>query len=156
MQNASLRRQTLADLLRRSARRHPGRTVLEFGAIRWCYAELDALVDRLALSLQCRGIAEGERVAILSRNSHAFIAMRFALARMGAVLVPVNFMLNAREIAYILRHSGARWLCTDSEHAAVAREAAASDTAVREFIWLPAADGEPVEGMTDFHALTEP
>ena len=156
MDNAALRRQTLADLLRRSARRHPGRMVLEFGAIRWSYAALDALVDRIALSLQCRGIAEGERVAILSRNSHAFIAMRFALARLGAVLVPVNFMLNAREIAYILRHSGARWLCTDSEHAPVAREAAASDTAVCEFIWLPAAQGEPVEGMTDFHTLAEP
>ena len=150
------RRQTLADLLRRSARRFPDRMVLEFGDVRWCYAELDAIVDRLALSLQARGVGVGDRVAILSRNSHAFIAMRFALARAGAVLVPVNFMLNAAEIAFILRHSGARLLCTDSEHAAVGREASAQDTRVDGFVWLPAAIGEPVPDALGFEDLLSP
>ena len=45
------------------------------------------------------GVRSGDRVAILSRNSHAFAALRFALARLGAVLVPINFMLTAEEIA---------------------------------------------------------
>jgi len=150
------RRQTLADLLRRSARRFPTRMALEFGDVRWSYAELDAVVDRLALSLQTRGIVPGERVAVLSRNSHAFIAMRFALARTGAVLVPVNFMLNASEIAYILRHSGARMLCTDSEHAAVGREASAQDTQVERFVWLPAATGAPEPDVISFDELCSP
>jgi len=150
------RRQTLADLLRRSARRFPTRMALEFGDVRWSYAELDAVVDRLALSLQTRGIVPGERVAVLSRNSHAFIAMRFALARTGAVLVPVNFMLNASEIAYILRHSGVRMLCTDSEHAAVGREASAQDTQVERFVWLPAATGAPEPDVISFDELCSP
>jgi fatty-acyl-CoA synthase len=50
-----------------------------------------------------QGVTKGSRVAILARNSHAFAAMRFALARLGAVLVPINFMLKAQEIAFILR-----------------------------------------------------
>ena len=156
MSIAQARRQTLADLLRRSARRFPARIALEFGDVRWTYAELDAVVDRLALSLQVRGIVPGERVAILSRNSHAFIAMRFALARTGAVLLPVNFMLNATEIAYILCHSGARMLCTDSEHAAVGREASAQETQVERFVWLPAASGAPEAGMISFEELCCP
>jgi fatty-acyl-CoA synthase len=45
---------------------------------------------------------------VLARNSHGFAALRFALARLGAVMVPVNFMLNADEVAYILRHAGAQ------------------------------------------------
>jgi fatty-acyl-CoA synthase len=62
-------------------------------------------------------VALGDRVAILSRNSHAFAALRFALARLGAVLVPINFMLNADEVAYILRHAGAQTLIRRPRHA---------------------------------------
>ena len=94
------------------------------------------------------------RVAVLSRNSHAFAALRFALARLGAVLVPINFMLKADEVAYILRHAGATMLATDSGLAALARAAAALDTAVRDFVWLPSEDPTaPEPGMTAFDAL---
>jgi fatty-acyl-CoA synthase len=151
------RRQTLGDLLRRSARRVPGRMVLEFGRHHWTYAQLDEIVDRLALSLQTQGFGVGDRIAILSRNSHAFIAIRFAIARLGAVLVPINFMLNAREIAYILGHSQARMLCTDTEHSGVAREAVQAGAAVERFVWLPGARVEtPCADMTPFDALLDP
>ncbi|MCZ7287595.1 AMP-binding protein, partial [Salmonella enterica] len=80
------------------------------GDVQWSYRDFDQICDRLVAALSQQGIAAGDRVAILSRNSHAFAAMRFALARMGAVLVPINFMLNAGEVAYILRSSGARTL----------------------------------------------
>ena len=78
-----------------------------------------SLCDRLAPALARRGVAKGDRVAVLARNSHAFAALRFALARLGAVLVPINFMLKADEVAYILRHAGARMLATDSGLAAL-------------------------------------
>ncbi|MBE0549843.1 MAG: acyl-CoA synthetase [Rubrivivax sp.] len=151
-----IRRQTLADLLHRSAARHPAKTAVICGATRWTYAELDALCKRLAAGLAGRGITKGDRVAVLARNSHAFAALRFSLARLGAVLVPVNFMLKAEEVAYILRHAGARWLATDSSLAALARAAAALDTAVRDFVWLPSEDATEAEpGMSSFHALAD-
>jgi fatty-acyl-CoA synthase len=131
------RRQTLGELLRRTARRVPQRMALLCGSHHWSYAELDAIVDQLSAALPGIGVAAGDNVAILSRNSHAFIAMRFALARYGAVLVPINFMLNAVEVAYILQHSGARVLCTDSGLAELARVAASRDTQVETFVWLP-------------------
>ena len=140
-----VRRQTLADLLHRSAKRHPAKTAIVCGDTRWSYAELDALCDRVAAGLAERGIAKGTRVAVLARNSHGFAALRFALARLGAVLVPINFMLKAEEAAYILRHAGAQMLATDSGLAALAHAAAALDTAVREFVWLPSEEtSEPV------------
>ena len=117
---APSRRHTLADLLRRSAARHPHKLALACGEVRWTYREFDALCDRLAAGLAGVGIARGDRVAILARNSHAFAALRFALARLGAVLVPVNFMLQADEAAYILRHAGVRLLATDTGLAALA------------------------------------
>ena len=149
-----IRRQTLADLLHRSAARHPGKTAIVCGDTAWTYAEFDALCRRLAAGLAGRGIAKGDRVAVLARNSHAFAALRFALARLGAVLVPINFMLKAEEAAYILRHAGARMLATDSGLAALARAAAALDTAVQDFVWLPSEEPtEPEPGMSPFHAL---
>ncbi len=74
------RRQTLGDLLRRTARRVPQRMALLCGETQWSYAELDAVVDNLCAALPGIGIEAGDKVAILARNSHAFIAMRFALA----------------------------------------------------------------------------
>ena len=151
------RRQTLADLLRRSARRVPERIAVVCGEHSWSYAELDAVVDRVAAGLRGIGVGLGDKVAILARNSHAFIAMRFAIARAGAVLVPVNFMLNADELAYILGHSGARVLCTDSGLAELARAAGAKGTAIEQFIWLPGeAPAEPCDGMIPFEALLAP
>jgi fatty-acyl-CoA synthase len=151
-----IRRQTLADLLHRSAARHPHKTAVICGDTTWSYAELDALCSRLAAGLAERGVGHGDRVAVLARNSHAFAALRFALARLGAVLVPINFMLKAEEVAYILRHAGARMIATDSGLAALARAAAALGTAVRDFVWLPSEDPTaPEPGMFAFDALRE-
>jgi fatty-acyl-CoA synthase len=134
-------RHTLGDILRRSAARVPGKTAIQCGAVRWTYAELDALCNRLARALRDHGIAAGDRVAILARNSHAYAAVRFAVARLGAVLVPVNFMLQHHEAAYILRHSGAKLLCIDAALEPLARRAAALDTRVAQFLLLPDEDG---------------
>jgi len=144
--NTTTHRQTLGDLLHRSAARTPDKLAVVCGDTRWTYAAFDRLVDRLTAGLAGRGVAKGTRVAILARNSHAFAALRFALARLGAVLVPINFMLKADEVAYILRHAGATMLATDSELAPLARAAAALDTTVHDFVWLPS---EPASAAAD-------
>ncbi|MCW5610699.1 MAG: acyl-CoA synthetase [Rubrivivax sp.] len=150
----ALRRQTLADLLHRSAARHPDKLAIACGDTRWSYGEFDAVCSRVAAGLATRGVAQGDRVAILARNSHGFAALRFALARLGAVLVPINFMLKADEAAYILRHAGARWLATDSGLAALARDAATRDTRVEQLLWLPSEDAsQPEPGMLAFDEL---
>jgi fatty-acyl-CoA synthase len=154
--DSAIRRQTLADLLRRSAKRFPNKTAIVCGATRWTFAEFDEVTDRLAAGLARKGIAKGSRVAVLSRNSHAFAALRFALARLGAVLVPINFMLKAEEVAYILRHAGAGMLATDSGLADLARSAAALDTQVAQFVWLPSEEpSAPAAGMTTFDELVD-
>ena len=130
-------RQTIGDLLRRTAMRTPRKLAIRCKDVQWTYAELNDLCDRLASGLAAHGVAKGERIAILARNSHAFAALRFALARLGAVLVPINFMLKADEVAYILRHAGARMLAVDAGLAALGRQAATLDTAVEQLIGLP-------------------
>lgn len=149
-----VRRQTIADALHRTAQRLPQKSAVVCGTTLWTYAEFNALVTRLAAGLAGIGVAQGDKVAVLARNSHGFAALRFALARRGAVMVPINFMLKADEVAYILRHAGAKTLATDSGLAELARAAAAQDTQVRQYVWLPSEDpSEPVPGMHRFDEL---
>jgi fatty-acyl-CoA synthase len=149
-----MRRQTLGDLLHRSAARHPNKAAINCGETQWTYAEFDRLCDRLAAGLAQRGAGKGDRVAVLARNSHGFAALRFALARLGAVLVPINFMLKAEEVAYILRHAGARTLAVDSGLSELGKAAAALDTSVKQFIWLPSEDAsQPTSDMVSFDDL---
>ena len=152
----NLRRQTLADTLRRTARRAPDRLGLACGETRWSYRELHEVCERLAGGLAGRGVARGDKVAVLARNSHGFVALRYALMRLGAVIVPINFMLQANDVAFILEHSGARVLACDTGMAEVARNAAAKAPHVTEFLWLPSEDPtSQVEGMMNVMALIE-
>lgn len=132
------RRHSIGDLLRRSARRAPEKTAIRCGAVAWSYAEFDARANRLARGLLARGLAKGDRLAVVARNSHEFALLRYGAARAGLALVPVNFMLNAAEIAFILRSSGARALAFGPEFAGVTAEAARG-TAVE---WRVALAGE--------------
>jgi fatty-acyl-CoA synthase len=154
----AVRSHTLGDLLRRTARRLPGKPAIRCGRVSWTYAEFDAIVNRLANGLaEGRAgapVSAGDRVAVLSRNSHAFAALRFALARLGAVLVPINFMLNADEVAYILRHSDARLLALGPDLVELGRAAAGRDTAVENMVWLEGEDpAEPPAGLPSFASL---
>lgn len=145
------RRQSLGAVLRRTGMRNAARPAIVCGGTHWTYADLDALVDRLAHGLARHGIAPGQRVAMMSRNSHAFVAVRFALARMGVVLVPINFMLQPDEVRYILDDSGACALFLDAEAADVGRQAAAD--IVAPLFGLPGETSTPPDGILSWEAL---
>ena len=149
------RRQSVGDVLRRTAQRVPHKTAIVCGVVRWSYREFDQIANRVANSLRAQGIRPGDRVAILARNSHAFVAFRFAVARIGAVLVPINFMLNADEVAFILRSSGAETLAIGAGLEALGLDAAARQTQVMRRLWLPGeAPATAPEGLLTFDALT--
>ena len=150
-------RQTLGDLLRRTAQRDPHKLAVRCGSTDWTYREFDDVCNRLAAGLATIGVGLGDRVAVLARNSHGFAALRFAVARLGAVLVPINFMLSSGEANFILEHSGAKLLCTDSGLSDLAQRAA-KGTAVQQLVWLPGEDASGSSGgpsdMVTFDTLT--
>src|SRR3569832_1856609 len=82
------REHSIGDLLRRSAGREPNKLAVSCGSVSWTFADMDAICNRLGRGLLGLGVKKGDRLAVLSRNSHAFAALRFALARSGAVLGP--------------------------------------------------------------------
>jgi fatty-acyl-CoA synthase len=151
----SLRQHTIGDMLRRTALRYPDRVGIRYRHTAWTYKKFDDICSRIAAGLAERGVVAGDRVAILSRNSHAFAAFRYAVARVGAALVPINFMLNAEEVRFILRSSGAKILAVGSDLVMLGQAAASSETAVETIIWLPG-DGPATapSGMIGFDELS--
>ncbi|WP_329061181.1 acyl-CoA synthetase [Amycolatopsis sp. NBC_01480] len=117
------RQHSVGDLLRRTALRHPDKLAVVAGERRVTYAEFDGAVNRCAHRLAARGLAKGDRLALLSHNSWQYAVLVFATAKLGVVLVPVNFMLGADEIAYILGHAGASGFIAEDALLPVAREA---------------------------------
>src|SRR5690242_14069832 len=102
------RQQSLGDLPRRTARTSPDKVAIVDGPTTLTYAELAACVDRTAAALAEAGLVKGDRIALLSHNCWQFAVLDFATARLGLVLVPINFMLGAGEIAFILDKAGAK------------------------------------------------
>ena len=148
---ARARRHSYGDLLHRTARRDPGKLAVVAGDIRATFADFDLAVNRCAHALAGQGLAKGDRLALLSHNCWEFAVLAFATARLGVVLVPVNFMLTADEIAYILRHCGAKGIVAEDTLAGTADKALASAEAtdpVRGWIGpaAPAAGWQDVEG----------
>ena len=97
------------------ARVSPDRLALIYGRERVSYAALVERVQAAAGLLAARGIAKGDIVALLMKNSAAFIELALAASHIGAVLLPINFRLAAEEVGYILEHAGAKLLFVDEE-----------------------------------------
>ncbi|MDX6700317.1 MAG: fatty-acyl-CoA synthase, partial [Baekduia sp.] len=104
---------TVADVIRRSARRWPQRTALHFGDRAWTYAELDDAATRVAARLLDLGLVKGDRVAALGTNSDAYLLLYLGCARAGLVHVPVNYNLVGGELSYIVTQSGSVALFVD-------------------------------------------
>lgn len=99
--------ENLASSLDRSASRHPDRTALVAGGRSFTFAQLAAASNQVAHFLLSVGVRPGERVALACPNVPQFAAMYYGILRVGAVVVPLNILLKAREVAYQLEDSGA-------------------------------------------------
>jgi long-chain acyl-CoA synthetase len=74
------------------------------------YGELRRLVDQWAAVFQQKGVKPGDRVGLFSKNCIDFILTYFAVVRAGGVVVPINFQLVPREVAYILHDADIKLL----------------------------------------------
>ena len=156
---ATARANGLGEVLRRSAARFRDKTAIIDGETRLSYREFDELATRVAAGLTGRGINPGDRVALLSRNSADFAAIAWGAARLGVILVPINFMLTADEVGYIVGDSEPVAFIAQPEFVDTATEAiAASGQAVPTRVvtgdaqgeWTPFADlaGTDASGWT--------
>jgi acyl-CoA synthetase (AMP-forming)/AMP-acid ligase II len=103
------------DLLERAAFVYPDKVALVHGERRYTYAAFAERAWRLAAALRDAGLEKGDRVATLLPNSPAMLEAHFGVPAAGGILVTVNTRLARDEIAFILGHSGSRFLLIDAE-----------------------------------------
>jgi long-chain acyl-CoA synthetase len=104
-----------AEMLTRTAERYPEHTALVFDAIQITYRELEALVNSLANALLALGLGQGQAVSLFMTNRPEYIISWFALARIGAVISPMNPSYKEREVAYQLGNSEAAAIIVQHE-----------------------------------------
>jgi fatty-acyl-CoA synthase len=106
------------DALRRSAARAPQQLAIRYLNRKLSYAEFDALANQAARLLLASGIGRGDSVALFAANSPEYAAVFFACARIGAVMVPINLMFTAEEVAFVLEKTRVKALLVDPVFAA--------------------------------------
>ncbi|MCK1393618.1 long-chain fatty acid--CoA ligase [Bradyrhizobium sp. 1] len=101
----------LCSLIDRNAAFAPDKTAIAFEGKRLSYAAFAARIERTATALkQELGVSKGDRVAILSLNRPDYLVLLYACARLGAMLVPLNWRLAVAEQLFIINDAGARIL----------------------------------------------
>ena len=152
----------LTNALAFHARTAPESTALVFEDRRVSYRELLARAQRAAGLIRARGAGPGDVVALLMKNSAAFVELALAASHAGAVLLPINFRLAADEVAYILEHAGAKLLFVDDElsgsasgfgNAIVLDARARTDTAFLACDAAPFPDPHPATPETLFRLM---
>lgn len=98
-------RYTLNSILESRASLAGGREFLVFGESSWSYCEALECVARVAGVLHAHGVKPGQRVAVMSLNHPSTVFVFFALARLGAIMVPINPEFRADEARYVLGHA---------------------------------------------------
>jgi fatty-acyl-CoA synthase len=122
--------------LKKAVEFYPAKTAVVDGLRSFTYTQLGERVAALARFFQARGIEPADRISILEVNSHAYLETYYAAAGIGAILNPLNYRLAPREIAYILRDSGSRWLVADTQFAAQVQGLFDEQTPLEEIVWI--------------------
>ena len=109
----------LGMIVARAARRFGSKTALVTDGRTLTYQALDDLCDRVAAGLHDIGVRPGDRVSLYSPNRWEWVVAYHAALRAGAVVNPINVMLTAEEVAFVLSDCGAAAIFTSGEKAEV-------------------------------------
>ncbi len=97
----------ITECLEDTAKTIPHQVGLQFEGKSYTFQELNRLSNRIANGLSLIGLKREDRCIIMMQNSLEFIITYYALAKIGAVIIPVNFLFKSHELSYIFRDSGA-------------------------------------------------
>lgn len=97
-------------LLSKTVESFPDKIAVICGDKLYSYAQFKKRVDKLVLGLESIGIKKGSKIAVIHKNCHRFLEAYFAAAKIGAVLVPINYRLAPHDFVFILNNSRARAL----------------------------------------------
>ncbi|GAA6200836.1 AMP-binding protein [Aquicoccus sp. SU-CL01552] len=129
----------LSQYLRNDAKKRPDDAMVHYYGRTLNYAEIDDLSDRFAGLLRASGVVAGDRVALMMGNCPQYVICFWGIMKLGAILVPVNPMFKAVELAYQLNDSGASVLVFQDDLAPLVAQVA-GDTPAKTLFATGAAE----------------
>jgi long-chain acyl-CoA synthetase len=136
----------MAVVLRESRNAHPDKPLCHIADETFTYAQVDEISGRIAASLRNLGVRRGDKVAVQLPNLPHFLFAYFGILKAGAVMVPLDPLLRAREISYRLRNSESRLLITFETSADEAVKGGAWIKGLSTYVVnLPGNDQRPVD-----------
>jgi acyl-CoA synthetase (AMP-forming)/AMP-acid ligase II len=136
-----LRDFTVYDMISRNAMLYPEREAIVFGDTRLDYRAYKSACDRCAAGLVKAGIGRGDRFAVVANNSDRFLILYGAAAKIGAILVAVNWRFQVEEIRIVLEDCTPKILFAGSDFQPAAAAAAQSVKSVQAFFGMSADPG---------------
>ncbi len=121
--------------------------------LRLSFAALNARVNQVAHLLRSQGVGKGDRVAIMMMNSAEFIETYFAIAKIGGVVVPLNWRLVADELVFILKDSGSTTLVFGDEFLDLATDLHGRGNKTDLVNWLHSSPKPKDAAFDDYEAL---
>jgi fatty-acyl-CoA synthase len=141
------------DFLKRALAVYGDCEAIVSGDLRLTYRQLGDRVMRWAHAMRSLGVEKGDRVAIISQNSHRMLDGFFGAPLVGAILMPINFRLVASDFEYILNHAETKVLIVEEGLAPAIEGIRPQLNSVRHFItWAENSDRIP-DGWLDYEAL---
>ncbi len=137
----------LQELIEQKAKEQPQAKALVFKGAVITYGELQSKVDRWAHVLASRGIKAGDAFGLVTKNSPEFIVTFFALMKLGARAVPVNFLLKADEMSFIFEDAGVVGVITQPAYLRSVRDAKKKLSMLRDII----VTGDQRDSAVDVH-----
>jgi len=113
----------IGDIPRLNARRYPEKKALIMGDEHMTFKALNESANKLANGLISMGVKPGDKAGIMAQNCLEFPVILYAAAKCGAVLVPINFRYEKKELIYVVNNSGPKILFFDAANASIVEEA---------------------------------
>ena len=125
---------TLGDIPKKSAILFPNNTATVFEGARLTYRQLNERVNRLANALLGLGVAKGDCLTVLAENTHKYLEVYFAAAKIGLSTTPLNFRLSDQELLHIVNDSDATCFFAGDGYEDRARKMKDSAAAIKHWI----------------------
>lgn len=146
-----MRDYTLYDILCRNARLYPDRDAIVCNQRRLSFRSYKEKCDQLAAGLVAGGVAKGDRLAVMAHNSEEYLILYGAAAKIGALLVAVNWRIQAEELEFVLRDSSPKVVFAGPAYQTIVSEVSAGVGGMEQFFSI--GEGEVRDGFRAFDSL---
>lgn len=127
---------TVYDIVKKNALFRGNKVGLVCGDLRMSFAQIASEVDRVACGLAGLGVIKGDRIAVVAMNCHEFLILYGAAAKLGAIMLPINWRLKPEEIQVILEDCTPKVLVGSSEYLEMLGELAGKCSFVERMLAL--------------------